>query len=763
MRAAAGRGEAPAPIVYVPQPETGEGAAGQNPPADTANDVWTRVDIRDAQIGDDGLTAVTFSTSGQLARADEFRHRYDPEIVEQLIASSVTRARDPRVGATLYELLLPNDLKQPLGSGTHLQLLLDETTADIPWELLAARADAFRPSQPLAITGGLLRQLREGQNARQVITRATQRAALIIGNPPVGARAASLPGAVAEASTVAEKFSATVGWNVTARIWDVAGNYIGTPLEDHATTEPEELVTHELLTGAWRVIHIASHGHIDPGGNAGASGVVLGPDAYLTPTTIGQLSVVPDLVVVNACHLAAVQRQMVGLNKVAASFARRLMQIGVKAVIAAGWAVDDLAAEEFASVLYEQLFAGYELGDAVQTARIAAHEVAPDTLTWGAYQCYGDPGFRIALRQVRTDTRPSLTVTELRRRIRSAAGLVSDHTSSIAALRHQIAEVADRASEQSWDEALDQLLSTLADDPLLASSGARVRADVSADLGAAWTELGRFDRAVDCFERAVTAGGNDVPIRAIERLANVAVRHATEETDRAVQRAYIRKAAHYLRVLDRLGRTGEREALWGSFFKKRATMITSERWQTYFVVRAAAKYAAAQALEQKQYHELAARQLAAILQARLARSAVQATVPPTSSEPAGADQQAAAASDGRPDDGDDPANDTASDTTSAEASPPRTTTSDFWTRSAAGDLLLTEVLEQELSQRPGTATIDDMKRAYEAAFRLRSSAANRRSVIDHILDVAALAPDPLLAARLSDAGQTMAATWLSRE
>jgi hypothetical protein len=735
-------------IEYKPQPKTGEGAAGQNPPADVANDVWTRVDIRDAKIGDDGLATVTYSTSGQLARADEFQHYYDHQIVDQLIARSVTRKRDPRVGATLYELLLPNDLKQPLGSGTHLQLLVDESTADIPWELLAPRADAFRSSQPLALTGGLLRQLREGQQVRGTITRATDRAVLIIGNPPLGPRGAPLQGAVDEAKAVRKAFDANLSWTVAARIWDAAGNYVGSELDDDMTGDPQELVTHEVMTGSWRVIHIAAHGYLDPGGNAAASGVVLGAGAYLTPTTIGQLSVVPDLVVVNACHLGTINRQLSGLNRVAASFARKLMQLGVRAVIAAGWAVDDNAAEAFATTLYGELFAGYELGDAVQTARIAAHDAAPTALTWGAYQCYGDPGFRIAPRQSRATTANSLTVAELRRRIRQAAGMVSDHTSSIAALRHQIGEVLENASEVGWEGSLAEVLTKLEADPLLAASDDRVKADVSADLGAAWTELGQFDRAADHLERAVMAGGSDVPIRAIEKLANVLVRHATQVSEPAVRRQYTRRARHYLRVLDSLGPTGEREALWGSYLKKRATMTDSEKWRTYFVARSADKYANAQQLEPSSYHDLAARQLGAIASARRSHTVTTASVASSGRGPGG---QAGDGGQGAP----------ATLAPPEPLAPPTAAPADFWGRSATGDRLLTGVLEQQLLDQPGDASITAMVRAYESAFRLRSSAANRRSVIDHLIDVATLVPEPLLATQLKDAGETMAASWLS--
>ena len=199
-------------------------------------------------------------------------------------------------------------------------------------------------------------------------------------------------------------------WTVTARIWDGRGEYAGTRIGDDLTTDPAENLVHELMNGSWRVVHIAAHGTNDTGGGGGGgdaastSGVVLSQRFRLAPATIGQLSVVPDLVVVNACHLGAISRQLAGMNKVAASFARRLMQIGVRAVIAAGWAVDDAAAATFADTLYRELLDGRELGDALFAARSEVHGTHPDSLTWGAYQCYGDPG--LPPRATATDPAP---------------------------------------------------------------------------------------------------------------------------------------------------------------------------------------------------------------------------------------------------------------------------------------------------------------------------------------------------------------------
>jgi hypothetical protein len=53
----------------------------------------------------------------------------------------------------------------------------------------------------------------------------------------------------------------------------------------------------------------------------------------------------------------------------AASISRQLIENGVRAVVAAGWAVDDNAAHEFATTFYSGLLDGRDLGSAALDAR----------------------------------------------------------------------------------------------------------------------------------------------------------------------------------------------------------------------------------------------------------------------------------------------------------------------------------------------------------------------------------------------------------
>jgi hypothetical protein len=113
------------------------------------------------------------------------------------------------------------------------------------------------------------------------------------------------------------------------------------------------------------------------------------------------MRVVPELVFVNCCHLAArnTAQLLTGDGsdgaappdrpRSAAGVAEELIKIGVRCVIAAGWAVEDDAAKAFATSFYDALLGGRRFIDAVAEAREVAWALGGNT--WAAYQCYGDP------------------------------------------------------------------------------------------------------------------------------------------------------------------------------------------------------------------------------------------------------------------------------------------------------------------------------------------------------------------------------------
>ena len=78
--------------------------------------------------------------------------------------------------------------------------------------------------------------------------------------------------------------------------------------------------------------------------------------------------------------------------------------MGVRAVVAAGWAVDDAGAATFSTIFYDEMLKGHAFGEAVKLARCATFERHSGSNTWGAYQCYGDPEYRLTLSAVRASS-----------------------------------------------------------------------------------------------------------------------------------------------------------------------------------------------------------------------------------------------------------------------------------------------------------------------------------------------------------------------
>lgn len=151
-----------------------------------------------------------------------------------------------------------------------------------------------------------------------------------------------------------------------------------------------------LFNDEFKILHIAGHGIYDPDGKG--IGIVV-EDFVIQTFQIKQLPKIPEFVFINCCHLGNVDPKHENLYrdryKLAANIGTELIRIGVRAVVITGWAVADAAAEVFADTLYTNLFNGMQFGDAVTAARRACYYHDRTSATWAAYQCYGNPWYKL--------------------------------------------------------------------------------------------------------------------------------------------------------------------------------------------------------------------------------------------------------------------------------------------------------------------------------------------------------------------------------
>lgn len=579
-----------AAVVRWPAQEVAGGRAGRRRVRfDEAPDWWHRLEI----IAEDNRRdALRFIFATDRARAEETLATGQLALAESFIRQASRSARsNPEAARTLFEMLLPLPLKEAAPRQSDMVLLVDECSARYPWELLENRwSDSERPP---AVKAGLIRQLKTSE-FRARPAHAFEARALVVGNPDLGGweKFDDLPGARQEAQKVATLLS--------GRDWHVRD----------CIDEKTASIVENLHRDAWRILHLAGHGEHEyplpvplasgePCDDAGAepqravkpvSGMVIGRETFLTPGDIEQMRWVPELVFINCCHLGRTQTGGASdRGALAANLGVQFIRMGVRAVVAAGWAVDDAAALVFAETFYARMLDGATFGEAVRIAREAIWLRFPGVNTWGAYQCYGDPSFRLA----RGGPGRAREVAPYS----AAAELVADLDNLTAALKAD-----DRAAGP--DEATAGRIAALLErvpDPQ------RERwlqsAEVCAALGFAWGEAHYWETAMEWLERALSAARGDCPVRVIEQHANFSARHAADswlrlraagapdaDKERTSRHKIVEQAIGELDLLCRRAATEERLNLLGSACKRLALLEADDKGRLGALKRMAAHY-----------------------------------------------------------------------------------------------------------------------------------------------------------------------------
>lgn len=484
---------------------------------------------------------IRFLTLSDRARAEATSQQRQPELIERLIHDSISKTSfSEEESRVLFELTIPNELKSGLAQLDNLVLVLDAESAAYPWELMGVGDKA------LCLTKGLVRQLQTSRYRPQIGARAGNEA-FVVGDPIVSPPYQQLQGARAEAQAVYEKLRSA--FNVTY--------------------SSEQLTALEVLAGLfdkpYRIIHLAGHGQYEApttSGGKARSGMVLDNGVFLTAVEIGQMQQVPELVFLNCCHIGQTGPESppptarVEFNRLAASVSRELIQMGVRAVVAAGWAVNDAAAKVFAETFYDEMLKGATFGRALRQARETTHRAFPTINTWGAYQAYGDPDYRID--PTRGGDGGSLSgYVDPAELIDAVEQLARRAVDSIAS-----AQGPSKARETAVRE-LEALVKACPPEWL-------GQTDVLMAIGYAFGDLRRFEVAQEYLVAALAGEGeeNTTTLRAVEQIANFEARLADEQAERAV--ALHTDAIARLEKLIAVAQTAERRSLLGSVFKRRA-------------------------------------------------------------------------------------------------------------------------------------------------------------------------------------------------
>jgi tetratricopeptide (TPR) repeat protein len=543
---------------------------------------WHRIQILGGS-GEPGSAQriLRFAATTRRARSEVSLLPTQRDLVDRFVEQAIrTTQNDRAVSHTLFELLLPNELKEAAPDEDDIVLLLDEESARYPWELLEDPSATER--RPFVIKHGVLRQL-ELKDFRETVQPVTADNALVVGDPI--SPFVELKGAQAEAKAVAHSLEGDGKFHV---------ELLDRPRGDE--------VMHALYDRPYRILHLAGHGvyHYLPKeavscqecgqtlppeerarrerSGEPVTGMVIGDGMFLTPIEVRQMRQVPELVFINCCHLGRVETTAAteekGLNAhrdynlIAASVATEFIRMGVRAVIAAGWAVDDGAAATFARTFYDSMLQGEKFGEAVKLCRKETYGRHLSVNTWGAYQCYGDPDYRLFRDRVASEggkddlrfATSAAAVTEIENLAAALATMGGQDTSWQVGELRRIAKWFDekkRPDDKSW-----------LDDGRICIALAR-----------AFGEALLLEEAKGYYGRALDKDPASMTLKDLEQYANLISRAAVdawkrgEATKGREPLAEIDKAIGHLEwlVAPPSGKeTSERLSLFGSAYKRRA-------------------------------------------------------------------------------------------------------------------------------------------------------------------------------------------------
>ncbi|MCB1825190.1 MAG: CHAT domain-containing protein [Candidatus Competibacteraceae bacterium] len=501
---------------------------------------------------------LSFVFLSQRARAETIVHQRQPGLVETLVERSIGKSTyQADLSRTLFQLMVPHDFKEAARQAANLVLVVDGHTANLPWEMLVA------DEQPLVLNTAMVRQL-ASTRFRSRVRGTLEKRAYVVGNPstkgyytafPSSTRPDRdaldpLPDAMEEARAVADLLESQ-GYQV-----------IKAPPDSEAVD-----VINKLFKHPYRIVHVSAHGVFQSGaGEAARSGVVLSDGLLLTAAEIGQMEMVPDLVFLNCCFLGKIDSApTTAYNRLAYSVARELIEIGVRAVVVAGWAVRDDAAKYFAEVFYRSLLQRQSsFGRAIHEARRETYIKFPECNTWGAFQAYGDPSFAIetsgGAERDDGDWNP-VTPAELVARIDRWRVAISH---------------AKRGGDHQAGERYARRLQGLFRKP--ATKPWSALPEVLCALGRFHAESSDFEQAMACYEKAIASEDKrgQVPVVAIEQLANLETGQGEKKGNTTLVLQGIKRLRGLRDAADGEGEVSvnhERCALLGSAYKRLAGLL----------------------------------------------------------------------------------------------------------------------------------------------------------------------------------------------
>jgi tetratricopeptide (TPR) repeat protein len=339
--------------------------------------------------------------------------------------------------------------------------------------------------------------------------------------------------------------------------------------------EQQDTIIPALMSGSYKIIHLAGHGVFDPDPTK-PSGMVIGKNNFLTTMQLKQMSETSDLVFVNCCYQGKVdgtaEKYYQSRFKLAASIGTQLIENGVKAVIVAGWAVDDNGAKIFASEFYRNMLQGKPFGEAVRQARETIYNLNPNNNTWGAYQCYGNPYYRL-----------------------KDEGLVYEEKQYVITEQAEIDLINLESDMRTGDYTVEEslaLLKAISEE----TDKRKLRTPAITELEARiYKSLNKYDLALAKYEQLMNSMEGGYSFGAIELYCNLRSKLLKERIDKKLEQpealeSEFQQLNNSLEALILLSPTADRYSILGSSWKRRTALYLNRPTSLQQAIRQSANY-----------------------------------------------------------------------------------------------------------------------------------------------------------------------------
>lgn len=541
---------------------------------DISNNWWQRLCVlsENDTAKPSTINKLSFYSSTNNAREEKKEITQNFATLESMIEDiSTNKLWKYEKARALFELLIPSYFKETIKRNAPVMWVLDNYSASFPWELLQTGA---QKEKPLCIAAPMIRQL--ATSDYEPVSPVKSNNVIIIGDPDLDGfeKARQLPGAAKEAREV---------YNLLSQPGYKAKINVEPPLINATHTE----ILSGLYKQDYKIIHIAAHGFFDENNN-NETGILIGrnkkqPDKphYLRPEDIAQLPGTPELVFINCCFLGKVnayaEEYAANRGKMAANIGTQLIRKGVKAIVVAGWEVDDTAALVFAQTFYKEMLNGKNFGDAVHAARSRIHKDFGNTNTWGAFQCYGQPNFKL---DIKNDNQGKLHFFIAEQAMNKLDSIISKSEVAFAdtqKLRADLTKVSEAIKAAGFynNEGDDE------------NEGANQYAELRQLEANAYMELNDYTTAIKIFSKLFKAEDAGFKVKSLEQFQNIMVRQVVKDFKEVLQHkkeadneiaATVLKIDENIKNIKQLlavWETSERYSLIASALKRKAFILSN--------------------------------------------------------------------------------------------------------------------------------------------------------------------------------------------